>query len=276
MRALAKAGERLWSREDYEVFLNLFREPMANEVLRHLDEVAPASFARIEALPPPLRLSHSGGQGIVIDPSVPTASMVGIAIQSGNTLPPYNTNTWIRAPAIDPLPFTTVSAVDVLPGDYSITALDPSVCSLVEGNFFANNPIWAQSWPVRANVITWVPVDCSAGLGDSANESNCCDPHFGSGCSDTGVSDCVSAINSGCTDSWDETCVHQVSVLGCTSCPSASSCFTAHPGRGCDEIPISQCVCQSFPSCCTDTWSASCVGLAASCAQFTGQTTPDL
>jgi hypothetical protein len=57
MRALAKAGERLWSREDYEVFLNLFREPMANEVLRHLDEAAPASFARIDALPPPLRLA---------------------------------------------------------------------------------------------------------------------------------------------------------------------------------------------------------------------------
>jgi len=215
--------------------------------------------------------SHSGGQGIVIDPSVPTASMVGIAVQSGNTLPPYNTNTWIRDPAIDPLPFTTVSAVDVLPGGYSITALDPNVCSLVEGNFFANNAIWAQSWPVRANVITWVPVDCSPGLGDSANGSNCCEPHFGGGCANTGVSDCVTAINSGCTGSWDETCVHQVSVLGCSSCPSASSCFTAHPGRGCDEIPISQCVCQSSPSCCTDTWSASCVGFAVSCAQFTGQ-----
>jgi hypothetical protein len=57
MRALSKAGERLWQREDYEVFLDLFREPMANEVLRHLDEVVPSGFARIDALPPPLRLA---------------------------------------------------------------------------------------------------------------------------------------------------------------------------------------------------------------------------
>lgn len=57
MRALSKAGERLWQREDYEMFLDLFREPMANEVLRHLDEIAPDKFARIDALPPPLRLA---------------------------------------------------------------------------------------------------------------------------------------------------------------------------------------------------------------------------
>ena len=57
MRALSKAGERLWQREDYEVFLELLREPMANEVLRHLDEVVPDRFARIDALPPPLRLA---------------------------------------------------------------------------------------------------------------------------------------------------------------------------------------------------------------------------
>jgi hypothetical protein len=57
MRALSKAGERLWRREDYEIFLDLFREPMANEVLRHLDEIAPDRFARIAELPPPLRLA---------------------------------------------------------------------------------------------------------------------------------------------------------------------------------------------------------------------------
>lgn len=57
MRALAKAGERLWQREDYETFLGLLGEPMANEVLRHLDDVRPAAFAQIAALPPALRIA---------------------------------------------------------------------------------------------------------------------------------------------------------------------------------------------------------------------------
>ncbi len=57
MRALAKAGERLWQREDYETFLDLLAEPMANEVLRHLDEVRPAAFAPLAELPPALRVA---------------------------------------------------------------------------------------------------------------------------------------------------------------------------------------------------------------------------
>jgi hypothetical protein len=57
MRALAKAGERLWRREEYEVFLALLAEPMANEVLRHLDEVRPEAFAPIDSLPAALRVA---------------------------------------------------------------------------------------------------------------------------------------------------------------------------------------------------------------------------
>lgn len=57
MRALAKAGERLWRRHEYEIFLALLAEAMANEVLRHLDEVRPAAFAPIDALPPALRVA---------------------------------------------------------------------------------------------------------------------------------------------------------------------------------------------------------------------------
>ncbi len=55
MRALAKAGETLWRIRDYEVFLQLLAEPMANEVLRHLDLVRPAHFDPIANLPPALR-----------------------------------------------------------------------------------------------------------------------------------------------------------------------------------------------------------------------------
>ena len=57
MRALAKAGERLWEHRDYRTFLGLLAEPMGAEVLRHLDEVRPVVFAPIAALPPALRLA---------------------------------------------------------------------------------------------------------------------------------------------------------------------------------------------------------------------------
>jgi hypothetical protein len=57
MRALAKAGETLWTRRQYKTFLGLFAEPMANEVLRHLDEVRPAAFAPLAVLPPALRIA---------------------------------------------------------------------------------------------------------------------------------------------------------------------------------------------------------------------------
>ncbi len=55
MRALAKSGETLWEPRDYAVFLRLLAEPMANEVLRHLDLVRPAYFEPIAELPPALR-----------------------------------------------------------------------------------------------------------------------------------------------------------------------------------------------------------------------------
>lgn len=57
MRALSKAGETLWAREDYRTFLRLMAEPMANEVLRHIDTVRPIAFRPIAALPPALRVA---------------------------------------------------------------------------------------------------------------------------------------------------------------------------------------------------------------------------
>jgi hypothetical protein len=57
MRSLAKGGETLWRREDYERFLQLFADPMANEVLRHMEVVRPAAFEPLAALPGPLRIA---------------------------------------------------------------------------------------------------------------------------------------------------------------------------------------------------------------------------
>lgn len=56
MRALAKAGETLWAPADYHAFLRLMRDPAANEALRHMDQVRPAAFAPLVALPPALRV----------------------------------------------------------------------------------------------------------------------------------------------------------------------------------------------------------------------------
>ncbi len=56
MRALSKAGEILWRRENYATFVQLMADPMGNEVLRHLDDVRPEVFAPIAALPPALRM----------------------------------------------------------------------------------------------------------------------------------------------------------------------------------------------------------------------------
>lgn len=57
MRALSKAGETLWPRQAYETFMQLMIDPMANEVLRHLEDVRPEVFAPIAALPPALRMA---------------------------------------------------------------------------------------------------------------------------------------------------------------------------------------------------------------------------
>ncbi len=55
MKALGKAGERLWRRADYAVFLDLFGEARGNEALRHVAEIRPEKFAVLAALPPALR-----------------------------------------------------------------------------------------------------------------------------------------------------------------------------------------------------------------------------
>lgn len=57
MRVLSKAGEQLWRRRDYDMFMDVIADPAANEVLRHLDAVHPDTFAPIAALPPALRMA---------------------------------------------------------------------------------------------------------------------------------------------------------------------------------------------------------------------------
>lgn len=55
MKALARMGETQWQAGDYERFLQLFADPRANRVLRHMAEIRPGQLALIHALPPALR-----------------------------------------------------------------------------------------------------------------------------------------------------------------------------------------------------------------------------
>ncbi len=211
---------------------------------------------------------HGGDQGVLIAPTVPTMALVGTASQMGNVLPPYDALTWIPG-GNGAVPFAAIAAVDVPPGGYSITPLDPTACGFTEGNYYGNTAIWAQSWPVRANVITWVPVDCSPGLGD------CCTPHCNAGCSDPAIDSCMQALDPGdcgyVESVWDDRCVNRLSTLGCSTCPATSSCLAAHVGSGCDDASIQACVCDpqfGDPSCCTGSWDAGCVAEATNCAYF--------
>jgi hypothetical protein len=205
----------------------------------------------------------SGGQGVVFDPAVASIARFGQATSTGtdpgNVLPAL-----IPGRAPDALPLAMIAAVDATPGLYLITAIDSTHCHFTEGNYFGNTPITVNTWPVRANVITWIPVDCSASIGD------CCQATCGFGCSDSGVNACMQTQDSGgcgyIETTWDNYCVAQASLVGCLTCPSASSCFAAHPGPGCGDGAIERCVCsQGNPTCCTASWTADCVALASNC-----------
>lgn len=55
MKALARMGEVLWRTEDYVRFLDLFGEPTACILIRHIKALRPKTLGIIAALPPPLR-----------------------------------------------------------------------------------------------------------------------------------------------------------------------------------------------------------------------------
>jgi len=205
-----------------------------------------------------------GGQGVVFDTNVAAVARFGLAAttppEPGNVLPAL-----MPGRVSDALPFAMVSAVDVTPGSYRVTAIAPAQCHFTEGSFFGNSPVSVQTWPVRANVITTIPVDCSASVGD------CCEPTCNSGCSDAAVNACMQQVDSndcGYIESiWDNYCIDRAASFGCLTCPKVSSCLSAHPGPGCGDRGIESCVCaQSDPSCCTTSWTPYCATLAAGCS----------
>lgn len=59
MKALAKAGERLWKADGYATLLELFHEPLANQALRHMEMIRLSALAPLMALPAPLRAART-------------------------------------------------------------------------------------------------------------------------------------------------------------------------------------------------------------------------
>ncbi len=55
MKALGKLGETHWSAAGYDRFLELFADPRANTVLRHMGDIRPEQLELIYTLPPHLR-----------------------------------------------------------------------------------------------------------------------------------------------------------------------------------------------------------------------------
>ncbi len=75
VKALGRMGERLWAARDYATFLELFAEPNANRVIRHLDAVTPDRFAPIATLPAPLREAAI----VAAVPNLPAAEDLALA-----------------------------------------------------------------------------------------------------------------------------------------------------------------------------------------------------
>ena len=55
MKAMGRMGETQWRSEDYERFVDLFADPRANRVLRHMVELRPEQLNLIHVLPSTLR-----------------------------------------------------------------------------------------------------------------------------------------------------------------------------------------------------------------------------
>lgn len=55
VKALGRMGELLWRTEDYVRFLDLFGEPAACILFRHMKALRPETLGAVAALPPPLR-----------------------------------------------------------------------------------------------------------------------------------------------------------------------------------------------------------------------------
>ncbi|MEL6661376.1 MAG: hypothetical protein AAFR33_00140 [Pseudomonadota bacterium] len=75
MKALGRMGETLWRRDQYDRFLDMFAQPAANRVLRHMADIRPGQLAIVYALP----VSLHEARVVAMVPSVQAARDLGLA-----------------------------------------------------------------------------------------------------------------------------------------------------------------------------------------------------
>ena len=92
---------------------------------------------------------------------------------------------------------------------------------------------------------------------------DCCTSHESPGCVDRLITGCVCGEYSWCcSDAWYPECA----VLALTTCSAecnfTGACCEAHDTPGCEDAPVTGCVCQHDPSCCDGVWTEYCAQVA--------------
>ncbi|MDA0802443.1 MAG: hypothetical protein O2819_01610 [Planctomycetota bacterium] len=109
--------------------------------------------------------------------------------------------------------------------------------------------------------ITFCRPPLGSGRGD------CLQVHDEPGCADANCTATVCSVDPACCEDllfWDQSCVNAASVLCLVtgSCPSQGSPFSPRNEPGCDDIACCNVVCGVDPTCCNESWDASCVQTA--------------
>ncbi len=99
---------------------------------------------------------------------------------------------------------------------------------------------------------------CGLDCGVCQNPS-CCIAHFGKGCGNASVQDCVCFMDQFCCDKqWDEVCAKESDLCG--SC--GGDCCIANGSVGCADHTIEICVCAMDVFCCNVIWDTTCASEA--------------
>jgi hypothetical protein len=110
--------------------------------------------------------------------------------------------------------------------------------------------------PIDCNDMNACTVDdCAPGL------SNCCVPHGGPGCDETGCQATVCAADPFCCDTeWDSICAGEATDLCGDLC--RTNCCVPNGGPGCNDPECQAAVCAADSFCCDVEWDDICAGEA--------------
>ncbi|MEO1787744.1 MAG: hypothetical protein AAFR41_12075 [Pseudomonadota bacterium] len=131
MKAMGRLGETQWRLEDYELFLDLFRDVQANPVLRHMSAIGPEQLSLIGALPTGLRDARI----VSLTPGLAAARDLGIAFDlaqmiKGDGSAPRLIARWARAK--DTQKLFTMAIEDLQPERFTRSTAIPQLPAVFE------------------------------------------------------------------------------------------------------------------------------------------------